>query len=258
MERKLEKIKILLSIGFGAVVYLLAYLLVLGTLGSIEALQGIDNMYWNALAMCVGAGILALMIRKEEYGIRIRKKPVLQMLAVVLLAYGATVFFNFILGSIPWDKMFDAQVAPQETVFYSIPLWARMLCYVVVAPLAEELLFRQLIFQRLKKIAPLWLAVVISALLFGIYHGNLVQGIYAFTMGVFMALVYEWSGSLIAPVVFHMVANFVSNIAYEWQQLGNVMYSGIGIVCAFIVAVIAFVFLHKKQNKCSKKGLLSQ
>jgi len=48
----------------------------------------------------------------------------------------------------------------------------------------------------------------ISALLFGVFHGNIVQGIYGTLMGLLIAYVYEKYDNFIAPVIIHVAANF--------------------------------------------------
>ncbi|MBQ7766274.1 MAG: CPBP family intramembrane metalloprotease [Lachnospiraceae bacterium] len=253
IDKKLTIFRTLFMICGSVGVYLVGYLLAISLLTLTPAVREWHTMYLNALAMATAACATLFTVKKQEIGIKIENRPILQLAAVVVMAYSASVLFNILLGSIPWEKIFEQQVTPDAMVYYGIPLWARMLCYEVVAPVAEELLFRQVIYKGLRKISPIWLAVVISAVLFGLYHGNLVQGIYAFIMGCFLALVYEWTGSFMAPVVFHMVANHVSDITYEFESVSKVVYSPYGEAVSAILLLSAFVFLFKNKNKCSKK-----
>lgn len=77
----------------------------------------------------------------------------------------------------------------------------------VVVPIMEELLFRGLVYQRLKKYFPVWASVLLGAAVFALYHGNMVQIIFAFPMALAMLLAYEKWKSLAVPVVFHMAVN---------------------------------------------------
>lgn len=257
MEKKLNVMRTLMAICGCAVVYILAYLLVVSGLTMVPACRQWHAMYLNAIGMAAAALATCLFLRDGEWNFKINNKPVVQVVAVVILAYGTSTFFNIVLGSIPWQDIFEQQVTPDEAVFYSIPLWARMICYEVVAPFAEEILFRRVIYKKLRGISPVWLAAVVSALLFGVYHGNLVQGIYAFIMGIFLAVVYEWTGSFVAPVVFHMVANHLSDITYEFKNVGEIVYSPYGAVTAVLLILIAMYILVKNKNKCSENGLHS-
>jgi len=97
-----------------------------------------------------------------------------------------------------------------------------------------------------------WVAVIISALMFGLYHGNLVQGIYAFIMGCLLALVYEWTGSFAAPVLFHMIANHLSDITYEFEKVSNAVYSPVGGIVSAIVLIVSVGFMIKIRTNVLK------
>ena len=77
----------------------------------------------------------------------------------------------------------------------------------VASPLWEELFFRGILFARLKNRFSVGRAAVISALCFGLYHGNLSDGIYAFLMGIFLAAAMERHRTVAAPIAVHMGAN---------------------------------------------------
>ena len=85
----------------------------------------------------------------------------------------------------------------------------------IIVPIAEELMFRGLIYRRIRCMIGPRQAIVVSGLVFGMYHGNLVQGLYGFLVGCIMAWLYEKYGSLKAPILFHVCANLVSVIATE-------------------------------------------
>ena len=54
----------------------------------------------------------------------------------------------------------------------------------------------------------IWPAAILSALLFGIYHANMIQFLYAFPLGILFAWYYEKSGTLLVPVLVHISLNF--------------------------------------------------
>ena len=53
-------------------------------------------------------------------------------------------------------------------------------------------------------------AILVAALLFGVYHGNLVQGIYGFFMGIIYTLVYEKYQNFYLTVIMHAITNMVA------------------------------------------------
>lgn len=90
---------------------------------------------------------------------------------------------------------------------YGSSFLLRFLVTAVLAPVTEELLFRGLIRTELKEYMKPRAAALLGALLFGLYHGNLSQGIYAFLLALCLELVCEWSGCLLPAVFLHAGAN---------------------------------------------------
>jgi len=77
----------------------------------------------------------------------------------------------------------------------------------ILVPLMEELLFRGLVYQRMKKYFSVTASILLAAAVFALYHGNMVQILFAFPMALVMLLAYEKWRSLAVPVVFHMAVN---------------------------------------------------
>ena len=77
----------------------------------------------------------------------------------------------------------------------------------VLAPIAEEIIFRELMTRKLCKVFPFWFANIIQALAFGIYHMNIVQGIYAFFLGLLFGYVAYRMKSIWASIMLHGIVN---------------------------------------------------
>ena len=80
----------------------------------------------------------------------------------------------------------------------------------VAVPIAEELMFRGLLFRWLRRHLTFAPSAVLSAMIFGIVHGQLEVGIGAFVVGIVLAYAYERSGSLWPSIIIHAVQNSVS------------------------------------------------
>ncbi len=91
-------------------------------------------------------------------------------------------------------------------------LWARILVMVVLAPIIEEYLCRKTLIDRMRPYGEK-LAVVASALIFGLFHGNLSQFFYAFFLGLLFGCVYEKTGRLRWTACLHMFINFMGGVA---------------------------------------------
>lgn len=253
MDKKIKVFRTLFMICGSVGIYIVGYLLTLSLLSWIPGVREWHSMYLNAIGMAVAALAVICTIKSAEIDLKMKYEPVLQLLIVAVMAYSASALFNILLGMIPWNELFANPVAPEESTFFGIPWWARILCYEIVAPISEELVFRQVIYKRLRGISPVWVAVMISALLFGLYHGNLVQGIYAFIMGCLLALVYEWTGSFVAPVLFHMIANHLSDITYEFESINKLVYSSIGAVISIVLLIVSILILKKTRTNVLMK-----
>lgn len=87
-------------------------------------------------------------------------------------------------------------------------LWIIILYMVICAPIMEEYIFRKLIVDRTVRYGQ-GVAIVISGLMFGLFHGNLNQFVYAFTLGAFFAFLYVKTGNIKITIALHMMINFV-------------------------------------------------
>lgn len=80
----------------------------------------------------------------------------------------------------------------------------------ILAPLIEETLFRGLFYQYLRFRNPVFKSALITGLLFAVVHPQGYAAIPALGMiGAVLALIREWRGSLIAPVIAHGLNNFI-------------------------------------------------
>jgi len=71
----------------------------------------------------------------------------------------------------------------------------------------EEIVFRGLIYKHLKRAMPVWLAVLIQALLFAVAHGQLLWMTYTFVLGAIFALLYDYFDSLWPCILAHLIFN---------------------------------------------------
>lgn len=102
-----------------------------------------------------------------------------------------------------------------------LPAWATLFIVAVWAPLAEEIVFRAMIFRTLRRGFVFWPAAVLSGIAFGVYHMNLIQGVYASLMGILLAYIYEKTNSLLGVYLFHLSFNLMNyGISYIQQQAG--------------------------------------
>ena len=138
----------------------------------------------------------------------------------LLLARG----FNGLIGLTPLPRLFPAYESVTEAM-YGGSLLSQTLASVVTAPILEELLTRGLVYGRLR---PYFTdprpAVLLGALIFALFHGNVVQGTYAFFLGLYFVSLYETYHSLLPPMLAHAAAN-ASSILLEQTDWLDPLYA---------------------------------
>ena len=114
----------------------------------------------------------------------------------------------------------------------------------ILCPMVEELLFRGLIFKRIRTYLGFLPSMLISAAVFGLIHGNVVQFLYAFILGCFMAFVYEKFKTIWAPILFHQSANLIAVIITS--LIGEEIGLSTGTYVLVVVAELAVAFVALK------------
>ncbi len=137
-------------------------------------------------------------------------------------------------------------------VFYQGKLFLELICLGVLTPILEELIFRGLMYNQLLETMSKKMAVLLAALLFGAYHGNMLQMIYAFCLGLLMIYVYERFHTLLAPILFHIGANVLGIVLTETSALSFLYSTAAGMYLSVIAAsllVIGAVWLIEERQR---------
>ena len=193
--------------------------------------------------------------RNRAYGRLIPSPPGVRISAssgIFLLMIGASlslygnVIINFISGFFRIGMDFYTEQMDQVSSGKSLLFLIFFLG--IAAPVAEETVFRWLVYLRLRDAFGIWPSVLLSSAFFGIYHGNLVQALYAGLLGAVFAFSLEMTGNLWSPVLLHVGANVFSLMLDEYGEAaasswaGGMIYMGMfGIL--FIVLAAGIVWL---------------
>lgn len=134
-----------------------------------------------------------------------------QLTGVVLLVPGMQFFSSYLIGvvSMAFPQWLDQYEELLKTAGLDSSITLPMLLYsVLLAPVCEELIFRGTTMHLARKAVPFWLANVMQAFLFGLFHMNWIQGIYAFALGLVLGYVCEKGGSIYYSIFLHFLFNF--------------------------------------------------
>ena len=173
----------------------------------------------NLMAVTFWSGVLALVIywirfavRKKSFlkEVELKKVPVKNLLPVIILAPCANVVLSMAMSYFPWPQgWMEAYMENSSIIDGSLMSW---LTAVVMAPLLEEIVFRGLVYTRLKKGMPAIAAAIVASLAFGLCHSGIIWVIYATALGLVMTWIFEKYQSLVANILFHLFFNLMGQI----------------------------------------------
>ena len=121
-------------------------------------------------------------------------------------------------------------------------IWLSLFVTVILAPLAEELLFRGVTLKQAQKVMPFMAANVLQAVLFGVYHMNWIQGVYAFVLGMILGYTARYFHSLWAAILLHAAVNGSAELlsllpeSLTGTTIGVAVVALIGVVLLFVAA----------------------
>lgn len=204
----------------------------------------------SGLSMMIGVLPLIPMLRKEldvntaeTKGGTVRRKAV-NIVLTVILAASASVGFNILLtltGFVQTSTVYQDVARQQYSVVYGVGA----LLFGLISPITEEIVFRGLIFNRIRRYYPMAAAIIVSGVLFGAYHGNLVQGVYATCMGILMAYTYARMQSFVIPCLFHAVANLMVYTLAQNAELHARVFTASSCIILIVISVICIFMLEK-------------
>lgn len=162
-----------------------------------------------------GMPLMAFLIRRLPADqIAVHKLNIRQWLLAFCICYGLMYVSN-LMGIFTTEIIGILKGSAVENVVAELVAelspWAAVPFMVVLAPIFEEYIFRKLIIDRTIHYGE-GIAIVVSAFLFALFHGNLNQFAYAFVLGLFWGFLYAKTGSVKYTIWMHMCINFLGSV----------------------------------------------
>ena len=156
----------------------------------------------------------------------------------------------------------DNTIVEMSGMILEVPFPLMLFMMAIMPACIEELLFRGVVYGGYRKAGTKFMSVMLSAMMFGIMHMNLNQALYAFVLGILLALLVEATGSLFSSMLFHFIYNAQSCCAMflleaidpgYYSDAANVsvgadqlyMVISVYLVIAVITTPLAFCVLYK-------------
>jgi membrane protease YdiL (CAAX protease family) len=177
---------------------------------------------------------------------KVRQIRVIDYLLAILLGVFANFLISAVLTGFRLDQYFPDYTDLMKNIVMA-PMWLQLITVGIVAPIAEEYLMRALVLGRLRRFMPVWAAVLVQAVLFGVIHMNVLQGIYAAILGILLGILYVKHNSLTTCITMHIVINSMSTLlpaelGADWNP------AAIGIISAVVVFGVLFILVKQKKR----------
>lgn len=180
----------------------------------------VNSMKLTAIGCICAVPVLVYFYRRDkvewplaEYE-KCGRQPVVKYIYVVLFGLIIGLAGNHIVEFVDVTSVSQGYENVEQAIEQSPLIWIA-LSTLVAAPLAEELVFRGLIFKRLRRHGSYIVCALISSFAFGFTHGNMIQFVYAFLVGLALTFVYEKYKSLWACITLHSCANLAALLMGE-------------------------------------------
>ncbi len=157
--------------------------------------------------------------------------------AIILQNILITGMFSAGFSPISEDYLSESDITPEYLI-------ATVIFSMILAPIAEELLFRGVILRRLSVISQKF-AIFASAAIFGMMHGNFLQAVLGFIVGIVLGYTAVKTGSLVLCIAGHMFINTVASssefVEYFFDEETSASYYNVIIILFLLIGLVSVI-----------------
>lgn len=224
------------------------------------------NAYWEVFPkyyapVCIGCVLLLILIYTLFYTLRgkrfereicLSKMPLTPAAGSFVFGAAAQVVVTVSIFLLSLVFPYLEESGAQSGDFYSLTFGGgsfllEVLYLSLFVPFLEEIVFRGLIYTRLRKGMPVLAAQLLSALIFGAAHMDLTQFFYAFLTGFIMALLFEKYQSILPSLFFHMAFNGCSFL-FQYLHADILIFALYFISISIVLFAIYFLSTKSERN----------
>ena len=198
-----------------------------------------------------------IVFTKREPEVRISKPT--GIIYAIILGFGAggisSLWLNGVYILADYSPFLAKQVKGFDTLYDDMEkgpyIWL-FLAIVVVGPIIEEILFRGIIFSSFENVTEIsWLPVIVTGVMFGVWHGSFIQGVYTAVVGIILTYYMKKCRSLVLVAFAHGVNNLSGTLPPSLDtDFTNTLLNVIAYMC--ILPTLAILYhLHRKSKNMS-------
>ncbi len=184
--------------------------------GALIGQTGNTGAIMSALAYSIAVAFIWNMAiprikraKEEMYVTHLRPEKLVAYPVLLVVTIGAALGTNVLFELTGVSRVAqNYQAMMQDAHAASLPV--ALLCIGIIMPVTEELLFRGIVFNVLKRRYPMLVAIVGSAVIYGAYTMEIVPAVSAFVIGLIAAYAYEYFGSFFIPVLVHVISSVIT------------------------------------------------
>ena len=196
--------------------------------------------------------LIALIFLPSDYGIKdrisIKKIPIKEYFNILILGIGITILVLFLSSIL--TKLIPSYNEVANQLATSRGCVSQLIITIVLIPIYEEIFYRGIIFGYLRKNFNIIVAIVVQALVFGVMHLNLVQGIYTFILGIVLALIYMYSESILGNITVHIIFNLLGILIIPKLLINFPSMSIVLLIIAIVFIIFSIIkMIGKYENR---------
>lgn len=157
-----------------------------------------------------------------------------------------SVFLNFLIAMAKGEDFMDMN--PLLDVFQNSNFVLTVIYAAIVAPIVEELIFRKLLLDRLRRYGDIP-AILMTGIAFGLFHMNLAQFFYAAALGFIFAYVTIRTNTVRYSILLHIMINFIGTVISPLATTKNiivVLFLALWVFSAITAGIVLFVLNRRK------------
>lgn len=205
------------------------------------------NNYINSKSIIIVLSISIIFIpifinKYKQYPKHKRKKITRNdIIFIVLLGISISTIFNLTFSSLNYYFHFTKVYHLSE-----LPIYVQIISSGILGPIMEELLFRGIVYNELKKTYKPMKSIVIASFVFALFHlSNPLNVIYSFSLSFMFIYLYEKYKTLLTPMLMHITAN-ITVILMMFLIVQNIIWLNIILIILMITILLS---IHKLMIK---------
>ena len=202
-------------------------------INTCEYKEGLNNFINSKLLLITIIGfvvfipIFYLIYKKHK-----KKRTSGYLLESVSLGISISLIFNILVYNL--NDIFNFTDRYNKT----LPFIVLLICTGILGPIIEEILFRGIVYNKLKEFNSNMRSIILCSLIFAIFHFDIINSVYAFGVSFILIYLYEKYNTLIAPILMHIFLNTTVIVTMEFGILSIPIISTLLLITSILILLI--------------------